>query len=315
MTGAPRLALLLAAAALAAALAGWAAWQQPAAQPVPAPAPQPASAAVPTVAVGPAASQVAIAPPRCALQSLALTPAGGEPATVCMDATRVHQTGSVRRYEIGAADADGWTLAVDTVQRRATRVTLQARDGRRYACETSRCAAAVQVDERASGQARALVLSGLRLATVGATPAGTAPELRLDARLAIPPEDSLPGLACSEAGVTMQAADGSAQRFCGQGGSGVELADDGQRRYRFEDHEGRTLRIDVDAAERVTAVDWAGHGCRGAACSGAATQSAEPANALAQRRFSFGRTPLYAGAGSTRPTLVLDGTLVMPGQP
>ncbi|MGC4076033.1 MAG: hypothetical protein QM702_03165 [Rubrivivax sp.] len=312
MTATPRRALLLAAAALAAALAGWAAWQRPAAEAVPAPAAQAAPAAVPPVAAAPAASRVVATPPRCALQSLVLTPAGGEPATVCMDATRVQQTGSVRRYELGAADADGWRLAVETVQRRATRVTLQALDGRRYACDAGACAAAVQLDERASGQARALVLSGLRLAAATGTPPA---ELRLDARLAIPPDDQLPGLACSEAGVTMQAADGSSQRFCGQGGSGVELADDGQRHYRFEDHEGRTLRIDVDAAERVTGVDWAGHGCRGAACTGAGTQSAEPANALAQRRFSFGRTPLYAGAGSSRPTLVLDGTLVMPGQP
>ncbi|BAL95381.1 hypothetical protein RGE_20400 [Rubrivivax gelatinosus IL144] len=310
MTGTPRRALLLAATA-AAALAGWAAWQRPSGAPVPAPETAVPRTPAPEAIAPPAPALVAAAPPRCALQSLVLTPAGGEPATVCMDATRVQQTGSVRRYEIGAADADGWRLAVDTVQRRATAVTLRARDGRRYACEAGACAAAVQVDERASGQARALVLSGLRLAAVGATPA----ELRLDARLAIPPEDQLPGLACSEAGVTMQAADGSSQRFCGQGGSGVELADDGQRRYRFEDHEGRTLRIDVDAAERVTGVDWAGHGCRGAACTGVGTHSAEPANALAQRRFSFGRTALYAGTDHARPVLVLDGTLVMPGQP
>lgn len=251
------------------------------------------------------------APPPCAIHGLQLTPpGGGAPATVCFAAAQVQQNGDVRSYRFGAGDAQGWTLRIDTVAQGLHRAELQARDGRRHGCEAPRCdVAGLSIERRGSAAPGRLRLEGLRLAAAAPAAVG---EATLDGSLRLPPDDALPGLACIGPALTMRAPDGASGRFCGQGGAGVEIADDGGRHYRFQDYEGRTLLVHVDASQQVVGVAWGGAACRGPGCLGASTTSARPGDDLAERSFFFGRTALLDGGG--RPMLILDGSLVLPGQ-
>lgn len=286
-------------------------------QPAPAagaPALEPALVAAPATAgqaVPAREAPAAPAPAACPLQSLQLALGRAAARTVCMDATGVQQNGSVRTFAIRAGDAEGWTLRIDMAERAVLAVSLSARDGRAYGCEAPRCTGQVSVSAASPGGPGRIALRDLRLAS--ATVPG---EATVNASLRVPPDEHVPGLACTGPSVTVSAASGALLRFCGQGGAGVEIADDGQRIYRFQDHEGRTLSIALDAAQRVAAVTWDGHACRGTACSGASTSSAEPGNDLAERSFFFGRTALFEVGTGARPRamLVLDGTLVMPAQ-
>ena len=245
-----------------------------------------------------------------------------------MDHTRVQQNGSVRSYIVNAGSADGWALQIDMADRQLLRASLSSRDGREFTCETSTCQGQATLGRATVGSAASLRLLRLRLLRTSAPDsrapvAGAEPlsgSLIIQASLRIPAEDQLPGLACTGPSVAISSADGSVHRFCGQGGSGIELADDGQRHYRFQDHEGRTLAIAIDKAERVVGVSMDQHACIGSACTGASSSSAEPGNDLAERSFFFGRTPLFEGGragsqGATRPPArLLEGTIVMPAQ-
>lgn len=312
--------------ALAAAL-GWWAWPAPpvtgaappASPPMVAP-PRPPAAAPATPALPqpvnpamPAPTQLAAAA-ACPLQSLRITEPGAAPRTVCMDATAVQQNGSVRSYLVRAGDSQGWQLRVDTVERALHQVLLQARDGRQLGCQADDCGGQVQLRSRPTGGAGTLELHGLRLAGPGGP-------VVLHGQLRLPADDQLPGLGCSGPALTLGSADGTLRRFCGQGGAGVEIADDGTWHYRFHDHEGRTLRVSVDTAQRVVAVEWPGAACRGSACSGVSISTSTstptsspdtPPDPLAERSFFFGRTVLAGADGQA--TLVLDGSLRMPAQ-
>ena len=310
--------------ALAAALAWWA-WPAPpvtgaapparpptAAPPRPPAAPPatpPATPALPqpTRPGVPATTRWAAA---CPLQSLQITEPGAAPRTVCMDATQLQQTGSVRSYLVRAGDSQGWQLRVDTVERALHQVLLQACDGRQLGCQADDCGTQVQLRSRPTGGAGTLELQGLRLAGPGGP-------VVLHGQLRLPADDQLPGMGCSGPALTLGSADGTLRRFCGQGGAGVEIADDGTWHYRFHDHEGRTLRVSVDTAQRVVAVQWPGAACRGSACSGVSVSTptsspATPPDPLAERSFFFGRTVLAGADG--QPMLVLDGSLHMPAQ-
>ena len=43
---------------------------------------------------------------------------GAPPQVVCMDVTRIQQSGSVRSYTVQPGDGQGWTLRLDLVERR-----------------------------------------------------------------------------------------------------------------------------------------------------------------------------------------------------
>jgi len=272
---------------------------------------------------GQAMTAEAAAPAVCALQSLQLALDQAPAFTVCLDNTQLQQNGSVRSYLLRAGDAQGWSLRVDMAERALLGVLLRARDGRAYSCAAPHCAGQVSVTAAPAGGDGQLSLRELRLAAAprsGAASAGGAGVAALNASLRLPSDEQVPGLACTGPSISISAAHAAAAKFCGQAGAGVEIADNGQRRYRFQDHEGRTLLIAVDGGQRVVGVSWEGHGCRDDGCRGARTSSADPANDLAERSFFFGRTVLpdqaaAAGAGAAlRPALVLDGSLVMPAQ-
>lgn len=282
---------------------------RPAAAAAPAQVPaQPPLAAVGTGPIAATAADVAPGPAPCPLQSMQLALPGAPVRTVCMDATVVQQTGSVRSYVVRAGDAQGWTLTIDMVERSVAGVSLQARDGRTFRCERPDCVGDVALSASGTAATGHITLRDLRLAGPG--------EAILHASLRVPSDEQVPGLACTGPSTTISAPSGAAHRFCGQGGAGVEIADDGQRHYRFQDHEGRTLAITIDAEQRVTRIAWGGHACQGRACSGASTSSTDPANDLAERSFFFGRTALFEqGAGTAaKPALILDGSLVVPAQ-
>lgn len=291
---------------------------------VPAPMVAPA-ATLPAVAATPSrAAPTAMAPEAalpataCPLQSLQLALDGAPTRTVCLDTTVLQQTGSVRTYALRAGDAQGWSLRVNTAERAILSVTLQARDGRVYACRGLQCTGQASLVEGPGAGAGQIVLRGLQLAVQASS--SRAPQLSagagvavVSARLAMPSDDQAPGLGCPGPGISVGNGSGAARRFCGQGGTSVEFTDNGHHVYRLQDHEGRTLTIAVDAQQRVAGVSWEGRSCEGARCSGAGTSSADPSDAMAERSFFFGRTALF-DAGKATPAVVLDGTLVIPAQ-
>lgn len=266
-----------------------------------------ATATSPATATTPA--DAVATPANCPLQSMTLARDGVPPQTICMDATRVQQSGSVRSYVVQPGDAQGWTLQLDLVERRLLSASLKARDGREHACPSGQCQGSVELVR--SGAAQRLSVRGLRL------PTGDSGTVVISAELRVPSDEQVPGLACVGPRVSIAAPDGTAEKFCGLGGAGVEIADDGRRHYRFQDHEGRTLTVSVNGEQQVVAIDFAPFGCRTPHCRGASTSSAEPDNPLAERSFFFGRTALSEGSAteSRGPGgVVLDGSLVMPSQ-
>jgi hypothetical protein len=280
---------------------------------------QASKADVDTPAVPVAATDVV----ECPIQALTIAIDGGEARAVCMDATLVQQSGSVRTYLVKAGGAEGWTLRIDMVERAIQSASLEARDGVEYACGAARCLGRVTLDGQQPGGAWTLSVSDLRL--LGRTPRNASIDsidtglAVINARLTVPSDEQVPGLACTGSSVAIRATDGSTRKFCGQGGAGVAIAEDGHRSYHFQDHEGRTLTVAVNAEQRVIGVKLDNYGCQGNACGGASTSSSAPDNDLAERTFFFGRTVLtqvgtiVASGGGPRPGLTLDGTLVMPG--
>lgn len=279
----------------------------------------PAAAATPSRAVPTAvAPEAAVPATACPLQSLQLALDGATARTVCLDATVLQQTGSVRTYALRAADAQGWSLRIDTAERAVLSITLQARDGRAYVCRGLQCTGQASLLEAPGAGAGQIVLRDLQLAAQASLPKAPQPAAAagvavVSARLAMPSDDQTPGLGCPGPGISIGNGSGAARRFCGQGGTSVELADNGHLVYRLQDHEGRTLAIAVDAQQRVAGVSWEGRSCEGARCSGASTSSTDPSDAMAERSFFFGRTVLF-DAGKATPAVVLDGTLLVPAQ-
>lgn len=307
--------------AILAGVAAWSVFTQdaPAIAVAPRTAAPQAAVDVPSVraAAVPAALPSAVpAVAACPLQALQLALADAAPRTVCMAATVLQQNGGVRSVLVRAGDAEGWTLRIDTSMHTILAVHLQARDGREFDCAPPGCdGQAALVEPRGAGPG-AVELRDLRLAP--RNPATTAGGARLTARLQVPADEQVPGLACTGPSLGISLGNGATRRFCGQGGAGVEFADDGQRVYRLQDHEGRTLTVVVDADERIASVAWEGRACQGAACRGASTASTNPADPLAERSFHFGRTALFhprAAAGATAwPAVVLEGAVVVPAQ-
>jgi hypothetical protein len=140
----------------------------------------------------------------------------------------------------------------------------------------------------------------------------------LNGRLAVPSDDQLPGLGCTGPAVEIGTPDGAVHKFCGQGGAGFSIGDDGLRTIQFQDHEGQTLNIAVDPQQRVRRVEYGGNACEGDSCAGVSVTAAAPDNDLAERTFFFGRTALYgmgsSGRSGAAPAMVLNGSMVLPSQ-
>lgn len=283
----------------------------------------PARAAEPLRAVSSTGAAAAAAQPAtdavsCPIQSVRIAVAGAPPQVVCVGTTRVRQLGSVRTYEVQAGGVEGWVLQVDVAGGELVKAGLAARDGRRYTCEAAQCSG-LSLGRHDTRGVRSVTLEGLVMARAAAAadPAdSTAQTAQVSGRLSVPSDDQVPGLACTGPSVSISAPDGSMQKFCGQGGAGFEVADDGSRHYRFQDHEGQTLTVSVAPDQRVSSVQFGAFACRGSACGGASTNTAQPGNDMAERSFYFGRTPLGDATAPARstPALIVDGTLVMPAQ-
>jgi hypothetical protein len=281
-------------------------------------APAPAGALPLDVRAGPLEAALRQAPPRCPLQTLEVA-LGSQPARpACVDTTRISQTGNVRSYLAAGSGHAAWALRVEVAGGSLMRVTLRAGDGAVYACEGEACRG-LQWAHQGTRGLRSLQLDAVKLVQVGSAPAA---EAAVSGRLDIPSDDAFTAPACDGAAVSLHAPDGSAQRFCGQGGAGVELTDAGFYTYRFEDAEGRSLAISVDAEQRVSEVRYGPWSCRGTACSGATASSVAPGREWAERSFHFGRTPLFGGGAgpdgrALAPALFIEGSLMLPatGEP
>lgn len=311
----------------------------PAAKPAPTKPPPVLPARTVLVDAAPADAEAALVDCRAPMQALTLALGPGAPLTVCAGATQVRQMGSMRSY-LAQDGGRQWVLQVDTAGGEVLRVALQGRDGRAYACEGSDCAGVTLGRHDARGT-RQVTLRSVALraggvtaeigaeaassaeargptASTGTAGAGTADAARamVSARLAVGADDQLPGLACTGPTVAISAPDGASQKFCGQGGAGFDIADDGTRTYQFQDFEGRTLAVKLDAQHVITRVSYGPYACEGTACTGASMSAAEPDNDAAERSFFFGRTTLFeAGGSSKRAGLQLNGSLVLQGQP
>lgn len=251
--------------------------------------------------------------PACPLQRLEVA-AAGEPARIaCLDATRISQTGNVRSYLAAGSGHAAWALKVDMAAGRLLAVRLREGGGAEYACEGDACQGLHWASQGHRG-VRSLELEQVvlardgRLGTPGATVSG---------RLEIPAEDAFSAPGCDGPAVMLRSPDGRAHRFCGQGGAGVELTDAGGFTYRFEDAEGQTLAVSVDADQRVAEVRYGPWACRAAACTGATASSVAAGGEWSGRSFLFGHTPLFSTADAAEaraavPQLVLDGSLTLP---
>lgn len=269
----------------------------------------PAGAApVQTAALGPAAS----APPQpllCPHQHIDIVRAGGV-VRGCVGATRVHQRGSVRSYEVEPELPSDWRLVVEVADTKpvAVRLLQTHRDGRAaaFACDRDACGA-VTLGRPDGHGARTLAFEALSLRRA-------AEVVRVSGSLHVPPDQQLPGLACSTAPVRIVETDGALSEFCAMGGAGFELADDGRPRFQFRNLEGRSVVVALAAdgsVERVSLGPWA---CSGAQCSGLAMQArGDPADPSVQRHFVFSGLTLF-DPSSQRPVAALSGELVMAAQ-
>lgn len=252
----------------------------------------------------------------CNSQSLRLRLGSADAESACVSRTQVHQNGSVRSFEVQGEDQLGWTLKVAVAGNRVMSVHAHNNAGGAFHCgggnTESPCGAVSlsRVDRRGE---RRLVLSEQMLAPDVA--AATAP-LRISARLLVPADDQIAGLACDGPSVFLGSADGARQKFCAHGGAGIEFADDGKLNVQFHNHEGEALAIALSADGALERVEFGAYACAGQSCSGASASVAAGDDPLAERQFYFGRTVLTrAGATRDRPdTLTLDGNLTLAAQ-
>ena len=270
--------------------------------------------ALPQAPAGPAGRHTPRSPaPACPLQRLEVAAAGQPAVVACVDATRLSQTGNVRSYLAAGSGHAAWALKVDVAAGRLLAVRLREGSGAEYACEAEACQG-LQWSGQGGRGGRSLQLERVALARAGTS---GQPEVNLTGRLEIPAEDAFSAPGCDGPAVMLRSPDGRAHRFCGQGGAGVELTDAGGFTYRFEDAEGQTLAVSVDADQRVAEVRYGPWACRAAACTGATASSVAPGGEWSGRSFLFGHTPLFgsadaADARAAVPQLVLDGSLALP---
>lgn len=314
-------------AVLGAGVAVHALWPQPPVAPPAAPTPAPVAPAMAPVAapaqtasapaVAAAASSPAPALVDCPHQALDLAWAD-RTERACVGAARIVQTGSRRSYVFEPEGAVVWRLQVDWAGGQPLAVRLTRAGGarepvrktsRRWACARSACAG-LTVDRPDAQGERRLTLQGVALQGDG--------PVRLQARLALPPDGQVPALACdTAAGPPLRIVErggAGVQEFCPLGGGGFELDADGRRRYLFTNLEGETLLIALAADGSVERVQWRGQRCAAPACDGVSQAvQGDAADPGAARSFHFAGQTLRA-ARPGEPGVTLDGSVSMAAQ-
>lgn len=270
---------------------GWVAWQVGLGQPTP-PQEAPVGAPMEVLVAAPVVEPAATTPPagdggtpmaapgaaagllpaasRCAYQELRLRSADGV-VQACVAATRVSQSGDLRSLWLEPFGLDRWRLRVDIGEGRVMAAELVAPDGRRLGCEQEACTGWQAVDHDAPGRRRLVALDA-PLAAAAAT--GRQQVVRLSATLSWPDDEADPALACGEAGIDAVFRDGARRRLCASAGLAVAREADGRRLYSLRNAEGQTLVVGIGASGDVDQLAWQRWRCDGAACSGAAVQTA-----------------------------------------
>ncbi|MEY2687273.1 MAG: hypothetical protein RL375_1471 [Pseudomonadota bacterium] len=252
---------------------------------------------------------------NCGSQALRLRLGSAEAVNACVSRTQVHQNGSVRSFEVQAEDQLGWSLKVAFAGKRVMSVHAHNSAGDSFHCgggDADKACAAVSLGRADRRGERQLQLSDQLLAGKLAN----AEPLRVSARLVVPADDQVAGLACDGPSVFLGGADGARQKFCAHGGAGIEFTDDGKLRVQFHNHEGEALSIALGVEGSLERVEFGPYACAGQACNGASASVAVADDPLAERQFFFGHTVLTRTGGERdRPdTLTVDGNLVLAAQ-
>jgi hypothetical protein len=125
------------------------------------------------------------------------------------------------------------------------------------------------------------------------------------------PEEELGDASCWQDELVITRENGSRTSFCPKQGAGFEIADDGDRTYRFTSFDGESILVRADAADRLRQVKYIGsvpQACTPPAC-GAFSISASAESG--ERRFIFSGVTVMEENGGNR-TALLNGVLVLP---
>ncbi|MBS0448285.1 MAG: hypothetical protein JSR59_20350 [Proteobacteria bacterium] len=226
--------------------------------------------------------------PACPHESLELSSAD-QHEIACIGPMTATQSGSLRRYRAAAEGLSRWSLELDTAQGRVTAARIVDAGGLRFMCRP--CSGMALTRPDAHGR--------YRIEIADAMLQGDAAAWRLHASLQAPP-----GAACRTTSLAVVEQDGALIDFCADGGAGFELADDGTKRYRFDDLAGQTLTVAVDAEGAVREARLGDLACRAAGCSGLEMHVAGEA-----RTFDFSGVR-FTGAPDRSATL--NGQLAVP---
>jgi hypothetical protein len=245
-------------------------------------------------------------PARCRSQVLDIQDA----ATVryCVSEPRTEQNGGLRRYVIEFDDSGG-SLQIDASGQTIYAVVLRDPTSREFRCMGDDCTG-VTLGERDEQGRRSLILSDARLP--GAEPSDTPPKIvRVSGHFISVPEEELGDAACWRDELVITRENGSRTSFCPRDGAGFEIADDGDRTYRFTSFDGESILVRADAADRLRRVQYLGsipEGCVAPACGMLSISAPEKSG---ERRFTFQGVTVMDENGGNR-TALLNGVLILP---
>jgi subtilisin family serine protease len=242
-------------------------------------------------------------PVSCAGHTLQVA-VGDEEAAACFGETTTVQNGAVRRYEVAATDSSNRWLRIEALGTTVLSAAMGDGSTADFRCTEEHCKGIVIGRHDVEG-ARVISLSRAALPAVR-SPASSA---FVSGEIRTLPEDRLPGLACTDQGVTLVTSDGSATTFCPKGGAGFEIGADGHRRYRFTNLDGVSIVVGVDQQHRVLRVEYEGDSTL--TCATGCGVRVSDADASGERTFTFAGTTLTE-TGLAQRNAVLNGTLIVP---
>lgn len=228
-------------------------------------------------------------------------------ARYCVSEPWTEQNGGLRRYVIDFDDSSG-ALQIDASGQTIQAMALRDPTAREFRCTGSECAG-VTIGERDEQGRRALVLAGAALREVEASDAPKT--VRVSGHFTSVPEEELGDAACWRDELIITRENGSRTSFCPRQGAGFEIADNGERTYRFTSFDGESILVRADAGDRLRQVQYLGpvaEGCIAAAC-GVLTIS--PPGESGERQFSFQGVAVMEENGGNR-TALLNGVLILP---
>ncbi len=227
--------------------------------------------------------------------------ATAEAADECLGAPSSDQNGEIRRHQFSAAS--GWSLAIRVASGKVLDA-VATRNGEIVAtCEAAACTG-ISIGLPDQDAVQDIALQALPLVDADGR------IQHLSARLR-----SAPGYACPGASLIISYSDSRYLHFCPFGGSGVVYDEAGIGTLSFRSLEGTTLRVMLDAQDRVIGVDYGAYRCTAATCIGVLALLADP---LGQRSIGFSGTVLEApdaesDAGAL--SISLNGRLELPPEP